>query len=208
VTDRGLAETVLRLADALAHCCNAQDTIRLKQLVQLTIGYEANAGPRVRDFVQMVRQKRIERPQAAKIRVMTVHQSKGLEFDAVILPELEGAFARIDGRCIPRVAIPGDPPEAMTRYVSSKVWHYFPEAWQAAFGSRVVQATGEAICLLYVAITRARQAIHLVIRPAGKAGFENKHVGALVYHALPAEAAPNLPNQTLYEAGNPQWHRQ
>ena len=71
--------------------------------MQLTIGYEANAAPRVRDFVQLVQQKRIERPQAAKIRVMTVHQSKGLEFDAVILPELEGAFARIDGRCIPKV---------------------------------------------------------------------------------------------------------
>ena len=207
VTDRGLAETVERLADAVASYCNPQDTIRLKQLVQLTIGYEGNAAPRVRDFVQMVQQKRIERPQAAKIRVMTVHQSKGLEFDAVILPELEGAFARIDGRCIPKVTVPGDPPDAMTRYVSSKVWHYFSEGWQAACGSRVVQATGEAICLLYVAITRARQAVHLVVQPAGKAGYENKHVGALVYHALPDQVAPNLPDRTLHESGDPDWYQ-
>jgi ATP-dependent exoDNAse (exonuclease V) beta subunit len=207
VTDRGLAETVERLADSLADCCDDQDTIRLKQLVQLTIGYEANAVPRVRDFVQMVEQQRVERPQAAKIRVMTVHQSKGLEFDTVILPELEGAFARIDGQCIPKVAIPGDPPEAMTRYVSSKVWHYFPEAWQAAFGSRVAQATNEAICLLYVAITRARQAVHIVIRPPTKEAFENKHAGALVYHALPNKQQPNLPNKIMYESGNPHWYR-
>ncbi len=120
VTDLGLAETVERLADELAPQCNDRDTIRLKQLVQLTIGYEANGTPRVRDFVRMVQTKRVERPQAAKIRVMTVHQSKGLEFDAVILPELEGQFARIDGRCIPKVETPGDPAVGMTRYVSAR----------------------------------------------------------------------------------------
>ena len=83
----------------------------------------------------------------------------------------------------------------------------FPKHWQAAFGSRVVQATGEAICLLYVAITRARQAVHLIVRPAGKASFENKHLGALVYHALPDQVAPNLPNQTLHESGDPDWYQ-
>lgn len=212
VSDRGLAETVEHLADALAPQCNDRDTIRLKQLVQLTIGYEANAAPRVRDFVRMVEQKRVERPQAAKIRVMTVHQSKGLEFDVVILPELEGQFARIDGRCIPKVDNPGDPAEAMTRYVSGKVWHFFAPDWQDAFGARVAQATSEAICLLYVAITRARQAVHVIIQPATKQAFENKHAAALVYHALPVKGLPEnsdptSPNEILYESGNPHWYR-
>lgn len=206
LTDRGLAETVERLADALSSHCDRRDTIRLKQLVQLTIGYEANAGSRVRDFVQLVQMKKVERPQPSKIRVMTVHQSKGLEFDAVILPELEGTLARIDGRCIPMVKHPGDPPDAMTRYVSGKVWHFFSDDWQDAFGARVSQATSEAICLLYVAITRAKQAVHIIVHPATKQAYENKHAAALVYHALQGTTDPTQPNSVVYESGDRTWY--
>ncbi len=208
VTDRGLAETVEFLADAIADCCDQRDTIRLKQLIQLAIGYQANAAPRVRDFVRMVNEKKIERPQAAKIRVMTVHQSKGLEFDAVILPELEGPLARLDGGCIAKVSQPGDPPTALTRYFGEKLWHFLAEDWQLAFGERVQQAIHEAICLLYVAITRARQGVYIIMQPATKKGFENKHAAALVFHAIGCETDPSLPEETLYESGDRQWYRE
>ncbi len=50
----------------------------------------------MRDFVRLVREKRVERPQMAPIRVMTLHQSKGLEFDAVFIPEI-ASMKIIDG---------------------------------------------------------------------------------------------------------------
>ena len=212
LTDRGLAEAVEFLADALTHVVDQRDAIRLKQLIQLAIGYHSNAAPRVRDFVRMVTEKRIERPQAAKIRVMTVHQSKGLEFDAVILPELEGQLARLDGRCVAKVDQPGDAPTSLTRYIGEKQWHFLASEWQQAFGQRVQQAIHEAICLLYVAITRARQAVYIIVQPATKKDYQNKHAAAMVYHALRGAACqchddPSQPGQTLYESGNQDWYK-
>ena len=76
--DRGLSETVEYLARVLAPTCDARDTLRLKQLTRLAISYQQAAAPRLRDFVRMVREKRVERPRVAPVRVMTIHQAKGL----------------------------------------------------------------------------------------------------------------------------------
>jgi len=140
------------------------------------------------------------------IRVMTVHQSKGLEFDAVILPELEGRLGRIEGRSVAQVSQPGDPPLALSRYISSKLWHFLSQDWQRAFGSRVDQSMTEAICLLYVAITRARQSLHIVIPKATKQAFDNKNAAALVFHALGGDGDPTAPGETLYESGDRDWY--
>lgn len=206
ITDQGLAETIEFLGDALAPVCDPRDTVRLRQLVQLAINYERHAGPRVRDFVDLVRQKRVERPQSASIRAMTVHQAKGLEFDAVILPELEGTLAQIDGRCVPQLQHTAAPPVALSRYLGSRQRHFLPQSWQTAFAQRVEAAMTESICLLYVALTRARQAIHLVITPANRMEFLNKHAAALLFHALDRPGDPTAAETTLYELGDPNWY--
>ncbi len=205
LTDRGLAETIELLAGSLVHVCDQRDATRLKQLVQLAINYQTNPQPRIRDFVQLVEQKRVERPQPAKIRVMTVHQAKGLEFDAVILPELEGPLTKIAGLCVAQVPEPGNPPAALSRYLGYPLWHFLSADWQQAFGTQVRQSMTESICLLYVAITRARQAVYAVISPASKEDFENKSAASLLYHSLPCSAKPNQQRQVLYQSGDPSW---
>ena len=206
--DRGIAETVERLAAALAPVCDDRETLRLKQLTRLALAYETNRAPRLRDFVRMVREKRIERPQAAKIRVMTVHQSKGLEFDTVILPELDGALTRTRGQCVPDIETAGDPPKGLTRYVASKAWHFLTPGWQRAFGRQADAAMTEALCMLYVAMTRSRQCLRIVIQPAAKAKFENKTAASMIYHALQCEADPTEGSMMLYEIGDPKWMHQ
>ncbi len=203
--DRGIAETVEMLAGKLAPLCDSRETLRLKQLVQLALGYEMNPGPRLRDFVRMVRDKRVERPQAAAVRVMTVHQSKGLEFDAVILAELDGALTRARTSCVPDIENPGDPPRGLSRYIGSKSWHYLPTAWQRAFGMQAEGSMTEAMCLLYVAMTRARQSLRMVIQPPTKAKFETKTPASLIYHALGCKADPTEGETVLYEIGDPTW---
>lgn len=204
--DRGLAETVEFLAGVLAPTCDPRETLRLKQLTHLAISYELNAAPRLRDFVRLVREKRVERPQAAPVRVMTVHQAKGLEFDAVVLPELDVALARQSGNCVADVRELGEPPEAITRYLNNKSWHFLSSHWQRVFGDQAAGAMTESLCLLYVAMTRARQALHIVFQPTKKKGFENRTAAALVYHALGCELDPTQGSQTLFETGDPNWH--
>jgi ATP-dependent helicase/nuclease subunit A len=48
-------------------------------------------------FLRRVASTRMEAPGGARVRVMTIHASKGLEFDAVVLPELESGFRKGGG---------------------------------------------------------------------------------------------------------------
>lgn len=203
--DRGIAETVERLAAAIAPVCDERETLRLKQLTRLAIAYETNRASRLRDFVRMVREKRIERPRAARIRVMTVHQSKGLEFDAVILPELDGSLTRSRGQCVPDIETAGDAPKGLTRYISRKVWHFLSPRWQRAFGMQADASMTEALCLLYVAMTRARQCLRVIIQPPTKAKFENKTAAAMIYHALQCDGDPTEGATILHDAGDANW---
>ncbi|TWU55625.1 UvrD-helicase domain-containing protein [Rubripirellula reticaptiva] len=203
--DRGVAETVEFLAGTLAPLCDVRETLRLKQLVQLALGYEMNPAPRLRDFVRMVREKRVERPQAAAVRVMTVHQSKGLEFDAVILAELDGPLTRARTSCVPDIERAGDPPKGLSRYLGSKSWHYLPATWQRAFGMQAEGSMTEAMCLLYVAMTRARQSLRMVIQPPKKTAFENRTPSSLIYHALGCKEDPTQGETVLFESGDPAW---
>jgi ATP-dependent exoDNAse (exonuclease V) beta subunit len=208
--DRGIAETVEFLAGKLAGACNRRDTLRLKQLTQLAISYQSRPAPRLRDFVRLVREKRVERPQAARVRVMTVHQAKGLEFDAVVLAELDDPLTRPGGKPVADVAEIGQPPRGLSRYVSSKCWHFLPERWQQAFGAQAAASMTEALCLLYVAMTRARQALYMVVQPRSKKDFDQRSPAALIYHSLacqedPAQKDPTQGGTTLFEVGDPCW---
>ena len=203
--DRGLAETVEYFAGVLGPVCEPREALRLKQLTHLAIAYQMNSALRLRDFVNLVREKRIERPQAAPVRVMTVHQAKGLEFDAVILPELDNPLTRQSGQVVADVRQISEPPNAMTRYLGSKSWHFLSRDWQNAFGRQAAGAMTEALCLLYVAMTRPRQAIYAVIQPPRKSDFNQRTAASLLYHSLQCTEDPTQGGATLFETGNQDW---
>ncbi|MCO8123977.1 UvrD-helicase domain-containing protein [Stieleria sp. TO1_6] len=202
VTEVGIARAVHQLAGFIAPVCDARDTTRLKQLVQLATTYESGATGRLRDFVRMVREKRVERPQAAAVRVMTVHQSKGLEFDAVFLPELDGRLSGQPPLCIADSPKLSEPPTAASRFLSGEAWHFFDPQWRAAFGADAASKMTESMCLLYVAITRARQALYLVVQPCKP---DDKKSSALIHAALGNETDLAAGETVLFETGNPNW---
>ena len=207
VEQRGLAETVEFLAGHLVTACDARDSLRLKQLCHLALSYEDRSAPRLRDFVRMVREKRIDRPQAARVRVMTIHQAKGLEFDAVVLAELDAALTRSGGNCVADVKTLGEPPHAMSRYLNHEKWHFLPVDWQKAFGRQSAANMTEALCLLYVAMTRARHSLLMVMSPAKKREFSTRTPASLLFHALAPEEDPTKGTATLFERGDSDWHR-
>ena len=122
IDDRGIAETIENLASILAPVCDARDTLRLKQLTRLAIQYEPNATDRLRDFIDLVRNKRVERPQEARVRVMTIHQAKGLEFDTVILPQLDSDLTKYSNKPVALLDRPGGIPTGLTRNIKKDKW--------------------------------------------------------------------------------------
>ncbi|MEM6471134.1 MAG: UvrD-helicase domain-containing protein [Planctomycetota bacterium] len=203
VCDDGIAETVQWLSSKLLPVCDHRDQYRLRQLTQLAIAYESNATNRLSDFVQMVRQKRVERPQAAPIRVMTVHQSKGLEFDAVFLPELDGKLSGMPSLCVSQTPQLTKPPVAMSRYLTGQAWHFLDPDWRRAFGKSAATAMTESLCLLYVAMTRAKQAIYMVVQPCKP---DDKRASAVIHAALGCDSQIENAESLLYENGKEDWY--
>ena len=96
------------------------------------------------------------------ISVMTVHKAKGLEFDCVILPSLERKTANDTApllHWLERLNAQGEPklllaPIYHFNHKDDAIFHYLKQC-------HATKAEYEAIRLLYVAATRAKQQLHL-----------------------------------------------
>ena len=91
---------------------------------------------------------------------MTIHASKGLEFDAVILPHLESALKRTPDIVVKRKEdqLPG----SIFPYRNEKIQRLLPDRYQAAVQETTAEQLQEVLCVLYVAMTRAAQALYLI----------------------------------------------
>ncbi|XZE34972.1 PD-(D/E)XK nuclease family protein [Pirellulaceae bacterium SH501] len=198
----GFGDTVSQLAHTLAHHCNSRDQDRLRQLIQLGYRFDALRVDSIFGFIEFIDQQRVALPGASKIRVMTIHQSKGLEFDAVFLPSLnQGMTARTP----PFVPMYGDrtkPPIGVSRYISGPLQRYLDTPWKIAFQEYQQQQLAEALCLFYVALTRARQAIYLYTIPSSSA---KKRWGSVLQSIFAQQDQSKSPGILIHSWGNERW---
>ncbi len=206
--DEGYGRTVYGWLGPLSVRCGQRDLDRLIQLVELAYAFDRRATARTSDFVAFVEQTKVEDPSASNIRVMTVHQAKGLEFDLVVLPELEG---RLKG-APPQLAVgrgtPIEPIERVCRHVGKAFWPLLPPEYQRLFEVWPREAVNESLCLLYVALTRAVHALHLIVPPTSEneKTFPQTFTGVL-RSALVA-GRKMQPGCIGYDHGQPDWFRQ
>src|SRR4029453_14964645 len=85
--EAGYGATIYAWARGLATSCNSRDFSRLQQLVELAYDYQPQSTLRASDFIRLAEHKRIADPTSSPVRVMTIHQAKGLKFDPSVLPE-------------------------------------------------------------------------------------------------------------------------
>ena len=108
------------------------------------------------------------------VQLMTIHKSKGLEFEVVIIPELQAAAGRGKRRMLSwlerGLAQPGESGE-ITEFLIAPFQRKGEEMSTAkAWVDRVYREreSQETRRVLYVAATRAREELHLFARPACK----------------------------------------
>ncbi len=121
-------------------------------------------GVRLSDFATYLASKTKRNvAEPGKIKIMTIHRSKGLGFDYVILPLYESSSLKgeSDGPLLGDGWILPDPGVRATRM--------FPEL-EAAREERQRRVEQEALCTYYVAMTRAKRAMTIVTQPAAKSG--------------------------------------
>ena len=163
--EQGYGETVRSLAETLAPICDDRDRQRLDQLIELAYRFGDETGLRPSEFVERVGSTPVAASTGAPVQVMTMHRSKGLEFDAVILPQLTDSWFTPTPHLLASASHPLSPADRLTRYVNRDLRTLLdPEVGEIYRGYREEIVT-EAISLLYVALTRARRALSLWLPP-------------------------------------------
>lgn len=142
------------------------------------------------------------------VQIMTVHKSKGLEFDVVLLPFMEGApVDSVDSGVFHAFR---DAPDAPVRAVMSLPTAAISEldpTLRAVLDERRTTAAYEQFCALYVTLTRAKHEVLIVSHAPSKKTEEDRAPGwtGLLAHAfdLDASAEPG----TVLDLGESDWHR-
>ncbi|NBP52529.1 MAG: hypothetical protein EBU70_15355, partial [Actinobacteria bacterium] len=172
LVDEGYGPVVARLAAPLLDVGSPRDRRRLEQLVAAAWRHDdestGEAGlSRTASFVEACRTLPVVDPVASPIRVMTIHKAKGLEFDIVVLSDLD---RRMVSRT-PRVDIerrgPLEPVRRVLVHLSDACRLLLPREWQAHCDAASDPVVREAIATLYVGMTRAARALEIVVQPAG-----------------------------------------
>lgn len=146
---------------------------RARQLVDAARLFDASGSRDAAEFLGFMARHTVREPEGAEVvRVMTVHKAKGLGFDVVILPDLEGtrldqaragpAVLKAQDRSIEWVLVP---PSKLIAEQDTVLAHQAQEAAAAA--------GYEALSLLYVALTRAKYGLYLITKPPGDSTSRN-----------------------------------
>ena len=178
---RGLRELRTLLPENPAAAWSEFTESRFTDMLRAAGEFELKRGPQTRlsDFADFL-QSRTKRSlaDAGSIRVMTIHRSKGLGFDYVVLPlyEPKGLCRNPDGPLVepgrwvlpdPGVQVAANTPELAGAYTLRQ--------------DRVEQ---EALCTYYVSMTRAKRMMSIILHPAPKTASATVRFSDLVRAGL------------------------
>ena len=160
---------------AFSSACSDHDLLRCEQLLEVAREFDSHGPSRPSAFAAHVRTRRIEQPGGSGVRVMTIHASKGLEFETVILLELDAAQAGSGDAIV-------NGPDGTLRIVPAKKHAAFMNM-EALVEKQIAQDFMEELSVLYVGMTRARSFLDIVLRKDSKA-----LLARLLRRALPADS--------------------
>ena len=217
VHTEGFARTVEAWLRRLEPVLDAEDEFsreRARQLIEAAQAFDATGSRDVAEFVQFAGRHVVRDAETtAGLSVMTIHKSKGLGFDVVVLPDLEGnslATRRSDGLAVQRSAerevewVLDLPPKLF--YENDAVLARHAEAAAADAGY-------EKLCLFYVAMTRAKQALYLVTKaPSEKSQSDNfpRLLAGTLGTAAPTSNAGKVGSwscDAVYSEGDVDWFK-
>jgi ATP-dependent helicase/nuclease subunit A len=201
----GFGGTVSALVNSLAPHCSFRDQERLQQLIEEAYRFDSAKQSLVHEFVDRLATTRVATQAESVVRVMTIHQSKGLEFDAVFIPAIDQAIIRQAPRLVAMRDSRTGPPISIMRNVSKSLLPYLPIEWQVACQEANYQQLGEALCLFYVALTRARHALYLYATPNKN---PIKQWGSALHSVFANEQTSGEPGVMIYRNGQVDWVEQ
>ena len=162
--EKGLSGFLAALGKALSDRGWIDGTERrcLRAAHSLLAGVLSSPDPGPTALEKALREARIEDAGSAEsVQVLTIHRSKGLEFDVVVLPDLDDKGGGGGGRGFWQIRENGEIVSVLES-VNQDVQAAFPRLarWAEDIGS---DRALETLCVHYVAFTRARKELHLFL---------------------------------------------
>ena len=207
LAERGWTPVIAELAHALSPYGGPRTVRRLTHLLQATAEYESRGGSRPADYVRWVRSQTVHDPADAAVRIMTIHQAKGLQFDIVVAPDISSKIHAVAPLVVEERKRETDPPHAVFAYPNAVARLASPDA-QRAYDQHRDRQVAEALNVLYVLLTRAVHALYLMVPPLRirKDGQPRKldlSYEAILRHTLAQDVHSGA--FTLYQHGNADW---
>ena len=201
IDQEGLGKTVKQWADELIEQCTPREKTRLQQLIELAYAYgEQDSNLSV--FRQRIVDSKVDEPSGVDIRVMTIHQAKGLEFDIVVLPHLDRSLNTGQDEFIVDRDDPTGPVSNVFKYAKQELHGILPAEIQKTLANQLTRSVSEELCNLYVAMTRPIHHLHMIVD--GKAGNTNRRYHGIILSGL----EDRLGESGRWETGDANWHQQ
>ena len=193
LTTRGLVRTFQELRAKLsATSFDAFTEQRFADMLRSAAAFELSLEPgtRLASFVDyLMAEKRRDLADPASVKIMTIHRSKGLGFDYVLLPLYEpwGLDHAVDDPLV------GEDPEWVLPGPGEEISLAYPEL-ASAYTAVKDASVYEGLCVYYVAMTRAKRALTLVLPPMPKSVGKTTKFSGFVRES------------GLVDSGDPSWY--
>ena len=217
ISNHGFAYLIQKWIGRLEKECNIVFnkfcSVRIDQLISVAQSFDTTGNKSCLDFIEYVKSYKIPGNSIKNaVQILTIHKSKGLEYDIVFMPDLNEkdsiTKSRLDG-----IQIKKDDSRAAEwgtllpeRYVSQQdniLSNFLTELDQSSFY--------ESLCVLYVGMTRASKALYMLVDPAPAKETESVRTADIVRDALynskivTNEELKKKQATRLYEVGNAKW---
>ncbi len=191
----GFAAMVSAIVERCRHAWSDFGRQRAAEILAALRDLDASGAVSPREAADWIERLEVaQSPGLAAVQVMTIHKSKGLGFDVVVLPEVPKdsvpqtqyfELAQGDGW------LTGVPP-SWARNLLPDIARV-EETWRA-------QQRYEAFCMLYVALTRAKRGLYVLLGKAGKDGEK-----PTLANWLAASIDAGDEDGVLYRSGSSSW---
>lgn len=195
----GAAAVLEELRAAVEPHLGEGDRRRWGRLLEAADAIDLKGWTRPIELVDAADAVRVGESAASLVTVLNVHQAKGLEFDSVICPELDVRLRPSKGVLVER-----DADGRILRIVRRLRGVEHVPALAAVREASDARQVRESLCLLYVALTRARDRLFMLVdAPKPKEEKRPATAAGVIREALATPGAP--PSGVVWRSGDGAW---
>lgn len=197
----GVARTMEDWVKSLEGVFDRREVARLERLLLEVHRIESGGERSLALMLMELEGLGLDEPGADVVRVLTIHKSKGLAFDLVILAGLDDKMVSGTPVLVTDQPVPPGEIVAVSSWVKKGI---VPEELQPLQDIWKADVAFERLCQLYVAMTRARLGLFAVVAPSKVSGSKKGSMGEILLESLidPATTLDSSRPELLASAGS------